>query len=67
MTMLRNFVRHVRDGFISVARHAAMSLSSASAVTLTLLLIAIFLVVSININSATSNVESTVNIAAYVD
>ena len=67
MTILRNFVRHVRDGFISVARHAAMSLSSASAVTLTLLLIAIFLVVSININSATANVESTVNIAAYVD
>lgn len=67
MTILRNFVRHVRDGFISVARHAAMSLSSASAVTLTLLLIAIFLVVSININSVTSNVESTVNIAAYVD
>ncbi len=67
MTILRNFVRHVRDGFISVARHAAMSLSSASAVTLTLLLIAIFLVLSININSVTSNVESTVNIAAYVD
>lgn len=67
MTILRNFARHVRDGFISVARHAAMSLSSASAVTLTLLLIAVFLVVSININSVTSNVESTVNIAAYVD
>ena len=34
--MIRRFVRHLKEGFYGVGRHAAMSLSSASAVTITL-------------------------------
>lgn len=64
--MIRRFVRHLKEGFYGVGRHAAMSLSSASAVTITLLIISIFLIVTGNMQAVTQNIEGSVRISAFV-
>lgn len=64
--MFRRFKRHVKEGFIGVIRHAALSLSSASAVMITLLLISIFLIVTSNLQRMTMNIESAIKISATV-
>lgn len=65
--MFRKFGRHLRDGFYSVWRHAAMSCSSASAVTITLLIISVFFMFTYNVQSITKEIESSVQISAMID
>lgn len=64
--MFNRFIRHIKEGFIGVGRHAAMSVSSASAVTITLILISIFIMLTTNLQSITQGVENGVRIAALV-
>lgn len=64
--MFRNLVRHLKEGFYGVGRHAAMSLSSASAVTITLILISIFLMLTANLQILSKGVEGTVSIYAKI-
>jgi cell division transport system permease protein len=54
--------RHIKEGFIGVIRHSAMSVSAATAVTITLLLVSLFLLLTLNIQQITKNVEESVQI-----
>lgn len=54
--------RHIKEGFIGVIRHSAMSISAATAVTITLLLVSLFLLLTLNIQQITKNVEESVQI-----
>lgn len=64
--MINRFLRHVKEGFVGVARHAAMAISSISAITITLLLISIFAMLTLNLESVTKNIEEDVKIFALV-
>lgn len=59
--------RHIKEGFIGVFRHFALSLSSISSVTVTLLLMSIFLFLNVNLESITKNVEESVQIHVQID
>lgn len=59
--------RHIKDGFVGVSRHFALSLSSISSVTVTLILMSIFLFLSVNINEITKSMEQSVQIHAMID
>lgn len=58
--------RPIKEAFIGLVRHMAMTLSSISSVTVTLLFVAIFLMVSINIQEFTFGIEDTINIHVKV-
>lgn len=64
--MLRRFKRHLKEGFLGVIRHAALSLSSASAVMITLLLISVFLIITSNLQKITVNIENSIKISATI-
>lgn len=57
-----NFTRHVKEGFIGVLRHSAMSVSAATAVMITLVLMSLFLLLTLNLSQITKNVEESVQI-----
>lgn len=59
--------RHIKDGFLGVFRHFALSLSSISSVTVTLMLMSIFLFLNVNLESITKNVEDSVQIHVQID
>ncbi|MFV0379497.1 MAG: permease-like cell division protein FtsX [Anaerorhabdus sp.] len=65
--MLNRLIRHIKEGFFGVGRHAAMSLSSALAVTITLIIISIFAIFTANVASMTSNIEGKIQISVMVD
>lgn len=67
LNMFNRFIRHIKEGFIGVGRHAAMSVSSASAVTITLLLISIFVLLTTNLQNITQGVEGGVKIGVLID
>jgi cell division transport system permease protein len=54
--------RHIKEGFVGVLRHSAMSVSSATAVTITLVLVSLFLLLTLNLQQITKNVEESVQI-----
>ena len=57
-----NITRHVKEGFIGVLRHSAMSVSAATAVMITLVLMSLFLMLTLNLSQITKNVEESVQI-----
>ncbi len=57
-----NVTRHVKEGFIGVLRHSAMSVSAATAVMITLVLMSLFLLLTLNLSQITKNVEESVQI-----
>lgn len=57
-----NITRHVKEGFIGVLRHSAMSVSAATAVMITLVLMSLFLLLTLNLSQITKNVEESVQI-----
>ncbi|MFV0479922.1 MAG: permease-like cell division protein FtsX [Anaerorhabdus sp.] len=65
--MLNRFLRHIKEGFFGVGRHAAMSLSSAMAVTITLIIISIFAIFTANVASMTNNIEGKIQISVLID
>ena len=65
--MIRRFFRHIKEGFLGIARHGGMSVSSSSAVSITLVIISIFALVTLNMQNITSNIEGSVRISVMVD
>ncbi len=59
--MFRIF-RPIKEGFVGLVRHMAMTLSSISSITVTLLFVSLFLMVSVNVQQFTFGIEDTVNI-----
>jgi len=65
--MINRFIRHLKEGFVGVARNGGMSISSATAISITLIIIAIFGVVTVNMNTITQDIKGSVRISALVD
>ena len=64
--MFRRFFRHIKEGFIGIARHFSMALSSIASVTITLLLIGLFLIITVNLNELTRELEESISFQALV-
>lgn len=64
--MFRRFFRHIKEGFVGIARHFSMALSSIASVTITLLLIGLFLIITVNLNELTREVEESISFQALV-
>lgn len=61
---MSRIIRHIKDGFLGVFRHFALSFSSISSMTVMLLLMSVFILLSQNINQITKQIEE--NVALYV-
>lgn len=59
--------RHIKDGFLGVFRHFALSFSSISSVTITLVLMAVFMLLSQNINQITKQIEQNVALFTQIE
>ena len=64
---MNRIIKHIREGFLGVIRHFAMSLSSISSVTVTLMIMAFFLILSVNIDAITYRLEEAVQIHVLID
>lgn len=64
--MISRIWRPIKEGFLGVFRHGAMSVSAGSAVTLTLIIIGLFLMFTMNVSQFTQGVEQSVQISATV-
>ncbi len=64
---MRRIFRHIKEAFIGLLRHLAMTLSSISTITITLLFVGLFLLITFNIEQFTYAVEGSVNIHVKVD
>lgn len=64
---MHRITRHIKEGFVGILRHGAMSLSSVTAVTLTLLLVSMFLLLTLNLQQITKNVENSVQIHVKIN
>ena len=64
---MSKFFRVIKEGFLGVKRHGAMSFSSASAVTMTMLIIGAFMILNANIGNIVNNVEGNVQIAVKIE
>jgi cell division transport system permease protein len=60
-------LRHLKEAFIGLFRHMAMTLSSMSTITITLLFVGLFLLITLNIEQFTYAVEGSVNIHVKID
>ena len=66
-SMISRIWRPIKEGFLGVFRHGAMSLQSGSAVTITLIIISLFLIFTMNVSRFTQGIEQSVQISATVD
>ncbi|MBS3987904.1 MAG: permease-like cell division protein FtsX [Erysipelothrix sp.] len=64
---MSRILRHLKEAFIGLIRHMAMTLSSISTITITLLFVGLFLVITLNIEQFTYAVEGSVNIHVKID
>lgn len=65
--MFRALGRHIKEAFVGIARHFAMSLSAASAVTVTLLLMSILVLTIGNISQITKDLQENVSIFVRIE
>ena len=65
-SMISRIWRPIKEGFLGVFRHGAMSLQSGSAVTITLIIISLFLIFTMNVSRFTQGIEQSVQISATV-
>lgn len=63
---MNRIFRLIKEGFLGVVRHFAMSLSSISSVTVTLVIMAFFLLLSVNIESITYELEKSVQVHVMI-
>lgn len=66
MKFFRIVGRSIRDAFKSVGRNFSLSLASVVCITITLIIVGLSLVISKNINSITHELESELEIVAFV-
>jgi cell division transport system permease protein len=64
---MTRILRHLKEAFIGLFRHMAMTLSSISTITITLLFVGLFLLITLNIEQFTYAVEGSVNIHVKID
>lgn len=67
MKFFRIFFRSVRDAFKSSVRNFSLSIASITCITITLIIVGLSLVVSKNVNNITSELESELEIVAFVN
>ena len=65
--MINRGIKHIKDGFIGVYRHAAMSISSCFSVTVTLIMVGIFFILIYNLREITNGVEKDLKISVLVE
>ena len=65
--MINRIWRPIKEGFLGVFRHGAMSVSAAVAVTLTLNIISLFMMFTMNVGQLTQGIEQSVQISATVE
>ena len=65
--MINRIWRPIKEGFLGVFRHGAMSVSAAVAVTLTLIIISLFMMFTMNVGQLTQGIEQSVQISATVE
>ena len=61
---MNRIIRHLKDGFLGVFRHFALSFSSISSMTVMLLLMALFMLLNENLVQVTQEIEE--NVALYI-
>lgn len=64
---MSRILRHIKDGFIGVFRHFALSFSSISSMTVMLVLMSLFMLLSQNINQITKQIEENVSLYIQVE
>jgi len=63
---MNQIIRPIREGFIGLVRHLAMSVSSIMAVIVTLMLVALFLILNVNLQQISVSVQSKVQIHVQI-
>lgn len=66
MKFFRIIGRSIRDAFKSVGRNISLSLASVVCITITLIIVGLSLIISKNVNSITHELESELEIVAFV-
>lgn len=64
---LRSFSRFIVEAFQSIRRNFAMSLASVATIALTLFICGVFAIIVLNIDHFAGEIESTVEIQAFID
>ena len=67
MKSIRNFFRHIRDGFRQLFRNGWMTLASILTMALTLFMVGSLVVVLTNVQKVTTDIERTIQVRAYID
>ena len=60
MKSIRNFFRHIRDGFRQLFRNGWMTLASILTMALTLFMVGSLVVVLTNVQKVTTDIERTI-------
>lgn len=64
---MNRIIRPIKEGFIGLIRHLAMSVSSIMAVIVTLLLVSLFLILTVNLQQITDSVQAKVQIHVQIE
>lgn len=64
---IRTIRRHIREGILNLGRHGWMTFASILSVMITMLILGIFLLLAYNIDNMATNLESDVEIRAFVE
>lgn len=64
---LRSFSRFIVEAFQSIRRNFAMSMASVATIALTLFICGVFAIIVLNIDHFAGEIESTVEIQAFID
>ena len=64
---MNRIIRPIKEGFIGLVRHLAMSVSSIMAVIVTLLLVSLFLILTVNLQQITDSVQAKVQIHVQIE
>ena len=67
MMKLRSFSRFFVESFQSIRRNFAMSMASVATIALTLFICGVFAIIVLNIDHFAGEIESTVEIQAFID
>jgi cell division transport system permease protein len=64
---MNRIIRPIKEGFIGLIRHLAMSVSSIMAVIVTLLFVSLFLILTVNLQQITDSVQAKVQIHVQIE
>lgn len=67
MIIVRNFFRHIRDGFRNLFRNGWMTIGSIFAMTLTLLMVGGLVLLLMNVEKITQDIENSIQIRVLID